>query len=165
MVDLGEKNHCKCVQYDNNNSVCVNEFTISENGKTVKLTPETGENVEVIVIDGCIITADVPKCDALFLYHSRSKSYSILVELKGASDIPRAFEQLTKTKNSTEYIDIYGKFCEYSNRTVYEKCFIVSNGMISKPVHEKLEKENSIRITAILHSEPCRTVPDLRDRV
>lgn len=66
MIDLGDKGCCVCKKYENTQKECVNEFTISEQGKSVKLEPKTGEEVMAIVLDNCVITSDGKKCDALF---------------------------------------------------------------------------------------------------
>ena len=94
MIDLGAKDSCICKEFNNTQDECVNEFTIREQGKSVKLEPKTGEEVRAISLYNCLITSDCKKCDFLFLYqNSKDVKYSFLVELKGAGDLPKAFEQ------------------------------------------------------------------------
>ena len=40
MIDLGVHNNCICKKYSNTQDECINEFTIREQGKTVKLEPK-----------------------------------------------------------------------------------------------------------------------------
>ena len=44
-----------------------------------------------------------------------------------------------------------------------EKAFIVTNGMLPKPEIERLERQHQIRVSAVLHSEPSKKMPDLRE--
>lgn len=97
MVDLGPDEHCVCRQYNNELKSCVNAYTVRESGKAVRLKPGLGESVKAIILDGCVITDNHTKCDALFLYTRGNRKYSFLVELKGAADLPKAFEQLGYT--------------------------------------------------------------------
>lgn len=162
MIDLGDKGCCVCKKYENTQKECVNEFTISEQGKSVKLEPKTGEEVMAIVLDNCVITSDGKKCDALFLYqNSKDVKYSFLVELKGAGDLPKAFEQLSYTKNSRiEYQNIINELqINKSNK----KFVIVSNGALPKTELENLENSYGIRVKKILHSEATTPIPDLKD--
>ena len=69
MIDLGVNNSCICKKYENTQNECINEFTIREQGKSVKLEPKnSSEKVLAIIIDKCVIKDNNPKCDALFLY-------------------------------------------------------------------------------------------------
>ena len=91
------------------------------------------------------------------------KSVMALVELKGANDIHRAFEQLSYTRlHRPEYADLKQRFVGASTGQLVEKAFVVSNGMLSKPAKERLERTHGIRVATILHSEPFKKVPDLR---
>lgn len=87
MIDLGDKSHCICQRFHNAQAMCVNEHTIREKGKSVKLTPAIGEQAMAIIMDGCMIQDNEPKCDALFLYQGTTKKYSFLVEIKGKTEI------------------------------------------------------------------------------
>lgn len=40
MIDLGAKDSCICKEFNNTQDECVNEFTIREQGKSVKLEPK-----------------------------------------------------------------------------------------------------------------------------
>ncbi len=164
MIDLGAKESCKCKKLANTQSECINQYRISESGKSVELVPKnSNEKVCAIIIDQCIITDNNPKCDAVFLFQSNSKKISFLAELKGAGDIPKAFKQLSYTKNSRiEYKNIIQKFADNDNKKVNQKFIIVSNGFLSKGNWEKLENEHRIRVTQILHSEATTPIPNLR---
>lgn len=48
MIDLGRNSHCVCRQFNNSQQLCVNQHTIREQGKSVKLTPAVGEQVKQI---------------------------------------------------------------------------------------------------------------------
>jgi hypothetical protein len=165
MIDLEDKEDCKCKKVDNSQPECKNQYTISEKGKSVSLIPKSSqEKVLALVIDQCVIKDNQTKCDALFLFHSNSKKISFLTELKGAGDIPKAFYQLSYTKNNRKaYKDIIQNFTDIDNKRVIEKFIIVSNGQINKKEWEKLENQNRIRVSQILHSEPTTPIPDLRD--
>jgi len=167
MIDLEDKKHCMCKKYNNSQSECLNEYTISEKGKTVKLeVKHKDETCSAIVIDQCIITDNNTKCDALFLFNSVTKKVSFLTELKGAGDIPKAFRQLSYTKNGRdEYQTIINKFKLIDNKKIIEKFVIISNGILDKNEREKLENEYKIRVTAVLHSEATTPVPNLRDYI
>lgn len=162
MIDLEEKNHCICQKYSNTQEECINEYTIREQGKSVKLQPKNStESVIAIIIDKCIVTDNNTKCDALFLYENNNNKYSVLVELKGAAEIPKAFFQLDYTrKNRAEYKKIIEKFQVHKQNQKYA---IVSNGMLSKPELEKLENQYKIRVKKILHCEATTPIPDLKE--
>jgi len=169
MIDLGNQKHCICKKHNNRQDECLNEYTIREKGKTVKLKVKNNdESCCAIVIDQCVIIDNNTKCDALFLFHSMTKKVSFLTELKGAGDIPKAFRQLSYTKNKrNEYSTIIDKFglVENSKISVNQKFIIVSNGILDKNEREKLENEYKIRVTAILHSEATTPIPNLRDYI
>lgn len=162
MIDLGAWHECVCKQYNNSQSLCKNQYTISEQGKSVRLVPRGGEEVMAIVLDDCVISDHGKRCDALFLYR-RNLRYSFLVEIKGAGDIPKAFEQLSYTRNRDEYQQIIDQFYKLENKRVIEKFAIVSNGMLSKPDLERLENAYKIRVKRILHCEATTPIPDLKD--
>ena len=61
-----------------------------------------------------------------------------LVQLKGASDIAHAFAQLA---------------------------FVVTNGLLSRPEKERLEKHHGMRVQEVLHCEASTPIPDLRSRI
>ena len=81
-------------------------------------------------------------------------NWKSLVELKGAGEIKKAFSQLSYTRdNRQEYQNIITKFKEIDAKKLDERFIIVSNGMLSKPEKERLEKEYRIRVQKILYSE------------
>lgn len=167
MIDLEDKNNCKCQKYNNTQSECINEYTISEKGKSIQLIPKSSnEQVSAIVIDQCVIKDNQTKCDALFLFQSNHKKVSFLTELKGAGDIPKAFFQLTYTRrNRQEYKDIIQKFKAVDEKKIIEKFVIISNGILEKTKWEKLEREYNIRVSQILYSEATTPIPNLRDYI
>ncbi len=166
MIELGDKSDCICKKYNSKPKGCINEYEISEKGKSIKLVPRnSSEKVTTIIIDKCIITDEKTKCDALFLYNN-SKKISFLVELKGAGEIHKAFSQLSYTRDKRkEYQDIITKFKKMDTKKLYERFIIVSNGILSKTKKEKLEKEHRIRVYAILSSEATKPIPNLRDYI
>ena len=166
MVNLGDKKHCKCKKMDNIPNECINQYTISEKGKSIKLVPKNQtEKISAIIIDQCIITDNNTKCDALFLFHSNNKKISFLTELKGAGDIPKAFMQLSYTRDRIEYKELIDKFKNIDNKIVDEKFIIVSNGTMNKINQEKFEEKYNIRVRAILHSEATKPIPNLRELI
>ena len=79
-------------------------------------------------------------------------------------DLEHAFEQLAYMKNQRpEYLELSNLFSEEEKYNLYEKSFIVSNHIITRPQHQKLEKTNGIRVSQILHSEATTPIPNLRD--
>lgn len=140
--------------------LCDGQYGFEENGKRVSCIPKNGEYVTAIQIDGCLITDNNLKCDGAFIWQASNKAALLLVELKGAGDIAHAFTQLAYVKNHrTEYQDIKTAI---NVPQLLEKAFIVSNGTMSKPVKERLENANNIRVASIIHSEATKAVPDLR---
>ena len=169
MIDLEDKNYCICQKYKNSQNECIDEYTIREKGKSVELKPKNSdEKVIAIIIDQCLIKDNNTKCDALFLFNSNNKKVSFLTELKGAGDIEKAFFQLSYTqKNRVEYKNIITKFQEIDNKKVkvIEKFVIVSNGMLNKIELAKLENRYKVRVVGVLHSEPMKPIPNLRDYI
>ncbi len=165
MIDLGDKSHCICKKRNNTQNECIDEYTIREKGKSVKLTPKnSSENVMVIILDKCIITDNNTKCDAMYLYKTKHNKYSFLVELKGAGDLEKAFYQLSYTKNNRiEYKDILEKFKNIDSKKITERFAIVSNGLLSKTKLEQLENSYKIRVRTILQSEATSPIPDLKE--
>lgn len=144
--------------------LCKTDLMLEEQGKKVNLTLRAHEDARALVLDGCVFTDNDTKCDALYMYQGSGKKVMALVELKGANDIPRAFEQLAYTRrNRPEYADLKQRFDSAAAGPLEEKAFVVSNGFLPKPTHERLEKTHGIRVRAILHSEPVKKVPDLRE--
>lgn len=79
-------------------------------------------------------------------------------------DIPHAFEQLAYTQQQRpEYKQLVQQLNQSGPGLLLEKAFIVTNGMLTKPLRERLENQHGIRITEILQSEPSRKIPNLRD--
>lgn len=165
MISL-EKEQCICKKYSNTQDECVDQYTLSEQGKSITLKPKTSETVMTIVLDKCILDDEYKKCDGLFLYKTSKIKHSFLVELKGAGDIEKAFVQLNYTKeNRKEYKDIINLFYNIDDKKVFEKFAIVSNGGIAKTRLEQLENHFGIRVKKILHSEATTPIPDLKELI
>lgn len=155
--------HCVCQKLANTQAACLNEHGFAEQGKKVKLTPKSGERVVSIVLDGCVFTDNQQKCDGLFLFVAGNRKVAALVELKGAGDIPHAFEQLAYVRHHRpEYRQLLERLNEAPGPKAIEKAFIVSNGLLSKPEKERLERQHSIRVKAVLHCEAATPIPELR---
>lgn len=134
-----------------------------EQGKKIRLTPKGKEQVISIVLDGCVFTDNKQKCDGLFLFIAKNRKVAVLIELKGAGDIPHAFEQLAYVRsNRHEYAVFLERLNERPGPKAIEKAFIVSNGLLSKPEKERLEKQHGMRVGAVLHCEAATPIPELR---
>ena len=74
MNDCITKKECICQK---NNSVpkeCINETTIEDSKKRVKISlKNNSEKAIVVILDNCLITDNNTKCDALFLYQTKNK--------------------------------------------------------------------------------------------
>jgi len=166
LIDVTPFNHCVCKRVVKSHGLCEGQFSFAEKGKKIKLIPRSGEQVASIVLDGCVFQDDRLKCDGLFLFIGHNQKAAILVELKGAWDIPHAFEQLSYVKrHRSQYQSFVKNLCEAGPGQLREKAFIVSNGILSKTEKEKLENQYGIRVAAILTCENVSSVPDLRQHL
>lgn len=164
MIDTSPFQHCECQRMGNQYAVCQSALSLEEQGKKITLSIRTNEEAKALVLDGCVFTDHFTKCDALYLFKSQNRKVAALVELKGAGNIPHAFEQLAYTrKHRPEYQRLRAKLDHSAPGQLIEKAFIVTNGMLSKPEREKLENRHGIRVNEVLQSEPSRKVPDLRN--
>jgi len=164
VIDVSPYQRCECLRMDNQYPVCQSALSLEEKGKKVTLSLRRGEEAKAMVMDGCVLTDNHTKCDALYLFKGHGKKVAALVELKGASDIAHAFEQLAYTrKNRLEYQHLKHNLEQSGPGQLKEMAFIVTNGMLPKPAREKLENQHGIRVNAILGSEATRKVPDLRE--
>lgn len=163
MIDVAPYEHCVCRGMGNRLALCDGALIFSEQGKKVRLAVKSGEEAKALVLDGCVFMDNKLKCDGLFLYRGATKKVAMLVELKGASEIPHAFKQLAYVRRSRpEYRQLIDQFAADGAGQVIEKAIIVSNGILNKPEHEALEKQYNIRVAAILHSEATSPMPDAR---
>jgi len=163
MIDTSPFQHCECQRMGNQYTVCQSVLSLEEEGKKVTLSTRTNEEAKALVLDGCVFTDDTIKCDALYLFRGQNRKVAALVELKGAGDIPHAYEQLAYTrKRRPEYQQLKAQLDRSAPGQLIEKAFIVTNGMLSKPKREKLENRHGIRVNEVLQSEPSGKVPDLR---
>jgi len=163
MINIGKFQNCVCRGRANPNDLCDGQLTFEEKGKKVTLEPKAGEEAIAVVIDGCVCADNVSNCDGMFLYKRNNKRWIILVELKGG-DLEHAFEQLAYMRNQRqEYKELYNLFSEDQNYSLHEKSFIVSNHILQRIDHQKLENENGIRVSKILYSEATKPIPNLRN--
>lgn len=163
MIDTSPFQRCECRRMGNKHPVCRSELSLEEQGKKVTLSLRANEEAKALVLDGCVFQDSNIKCDALYLFKSHNRKVAALVELKGAGDIPHAFEQLAYTRSQRqEYHQLRQQLDDSAPGQLIEKAFIVTNGMLPKPEREKLENHHGIRVNEVLHSEPSKKVPDLR---
>ena len=164
MINTHPFQHCECQRMGNQYTVCQSALSLEEQGKKVRLSPRTNEEAKALVLDGCVFTDHLTKCDALYLFRSQNRKVAALVELKGAGDIPHAFAQLAYTRSHRpEYQALRDQLDHSAPGQLIEKAFIITNGMLSKPEREKLENRHGIRVNEILQSEPSGKVLDLRN--
>lgn len=162
MINYGIFQSCVCQRMPNTHVLCEGVNGFSEQGKKVRFSTKSGEQVDALVIDGCVLSDNQPKCDGLFVFTSPSKNILALVELKG-TDIVRAFTQLAFVKKQrAEYVLIKQLVASQTSGRLVEKAFVVSNASIGKVEQERLENQLGIRVSAILHCEATTPVPDLR---
>ncbi len=163
MINTEPFSHCECRRMDNTHQLCQSDLMLQEEGKKVELVLRTGEEAKALVLDGCVFTDNATKCDAMYLFQGKGKKVIALVELKGAADIAHAFKQLAYTRHQRpEYQDLKQALHSSGPGITQEKAFVISNGTLSKPLREQLEREHNIRVSAILHSESTSKVPDIR---
>jgi len=157
---------CICRRYQNRTKGCINEFSIEDSGKKIQLTKRAEDDVLAIILDGCLMTDNNTKCDALFLFQNLNKKISFLIELKGFGDIEKAFMQLEYTKNHRlEYKQIIDCFKSLDNKKVKEHFIIVTNGILDKIQKEKYEEQYRIRVKAVLNNDATKKIPNLRDYI
>jgi len=163
MINVGKYESCVCLSRSNPTKLCDGRLSFEENGRKIILRPKSGEEALAIVVDGGVCRDKLPKCDGLFLLRKSNKRWIILVELKG-SDLEHAFEQLAYMKKERmEYRELLSLFGGVGAGVLVEKAFVVSNRMISRTAHQKLERENGIRVSGILQSAASSPIPDLRN--
>lgn len=165
MINIGSYETCVCKRRSVPHSLCNGVLEFEEKGKKIKLVPRNGEEAKAVVIDGCVCNDNNKKCDGIFLLRSNNKNYMILVELKG-KNIEHAFEQLAYVrKHRPEYTELKQLFMENQPGSLRHEAFIVSNFVLKKVEHQKLENTYNIRVKGILHSEATKPVPDIRTRL
>ncbi len=157
---------CVCKRMPAQNpALCSGPFTFAEKGKKVRLTPGPDEQVLALVLDGCVLTDNQPKCDGLFLWCGRGKGAAILIELKG-TDLGKGFEQLAYVlHHRPEYRHLRQQLADNCTGPVKDKAFMITSAPISYPQKEALEERYGIRVAAILHSDASSKIPELRTRL
>jgi hypothetical protein len=158
---------CICSGRRRPHRLCDGELAFEEKGKKIRLSLRSEEEGVAIVLDGCVFDDDETKCDGLFLWkRGTSKKCAILVELKGAHDIERAFEQIAHVRsNRPEYREIKEAFKSGpGTSTVAEKAVIVSNGMLTKPQWVRFENQYKFRVLPVLDSDATTRVTDVREQ-
>lgn len=162
MIDLGAFEICVCVRPGEPSDSCAERLVLQEKGKKVTIKPRQGESAKLLVLDGCVLKDNLPKCDGVFFYEKENRAFMILVELKGA-DIDHAFEQIKYTRQQRkEYADLKNQFSQNRSGNIIESAFVISNHRIDQVSIQKLEKAYGIRVKAVLHSEATTPMPDLR---
>jgi hypothetical protein len=165
-MNIAPHQHCACERMSNNLSLCVDSLTFREEGKQVRLVPRRDEQATAVVLDGCVFQDDRLKCDGLFLWRGRTKKAAILVELKGANHIAHAFEQLAYVRRERpEYQELLAILEAFPGGVPNQLAIIISNGMLSRPEHERLEKAYGIRVRAVLYCEPSSAIPNVREHL
>ena len=148
--------------------LCKGQYTFQEEGKQVRFSPRQQEDTRAIALDGCFFGDEEKRCDGLFIWRQTGggRKVAALVELKGAGDIPRAFEQLAYVRhNRPEYRELVDSVNEEPGQRAIEMAVIVTNGQITKPERESLEAQYGIRVRVEMHSMPSSPVPDLRNNL
>jgi hypothetical protein len=75
MIDLGLFESCVCQRRGEPAVSCAEEFVLQEKGKKVTLRPKGGEQAKLLVLDGCLLKDDLPKCDGVFFLEIASKAF------------------------------------------------------------------------------------------
>lgn len=159
---------CRCGRMDKTDTLCRGPYGFEEKGKAVVLRPKSGETCEAIVLDGCVFphSDPDPRCDGAFLWSGATRKAVVLIELKGANHIAKAFEQLAYVRyERAEYQDLCDRLKDTARERIDEVAFIITNGSMDKPARERLEDHYRIRVKEVIHSEPTRPTPDIRDRL
>jgi hypothetical protein len=165
-MNIAPYEHCASGRMANTQSLCAGELTFREAGKQVRLEPRRDEQGTAVVLDGCVFQDDRLKCDGLFLWRGRNKKAAVLVELKGAHHIAHAFEQLAYVQRKRpEYHELLATLNALPGGVPQQVAIIVSNGMLTRPEHERLENTCGIRVRAVVHCEPTSTIPDVREHL
>lgn len=162
MIDLGLFESCVCQRRGEPADSCAEEFVLQEKGKKVTLRPKGGEQAKLLVLDGCLLKDNLPKCDGVFFLEIASKAFMILAELKGG-DIDHAFEQIKYTRERrNHYTLLKTHLSDSTQKIIREEAFVISNHQLDKVSHQKLEKAHGIRVKAVLHCVATSPMPDLR---
>jgi len=165
-IDVHPYGHCVCTRMKNDQDMCDGQWTFSEKGVKVRFRPRSKDEVLALVLDGCVLTDNNPKCDGLFVFRSGAKKALLLVELKGSANIPHAFEQLAYvTSSRDEYKELRKRLAAAGPGKVLEKAFVITKGAITTPQKERLENQFGIRVAAVIPAGPARKIPDLREYV
>ncbi len=165
-MNIAPYQHCACEHMPNTQSLCADSLTFREEGKQVRLVPRRGEQATAVVLDGCVFQDDHLKCDGLFLWRGRNRKAAVLVELKGANHIAHAFEQLAYVRRKRpEYQALLAILEGVPGGVPMQVAIIISNGMLSRPEHERLENACGIRVRAVLYCEPTSVIPDVREHL
>lgn len=165
-MNIAPYEDCACGRMANTHSLCAGELVFREAGKQVRLDPRRDERAIAVVLDGCVFQDDRLKCDGLFLWRGRNKKAAVLVELKGAHHIAHAFEQLAYVQRErSEYHKLLATLEALPGGVSQQVAIIVSNGMLTRPEHERLENTYGIRVRAVVHCEPTSTIPDVRENL
>jgi hypothetical protein len=163
MIDLGSFESCVCQRAGHPSDSCADRLVLQEKGKKVTLKSRPGEAAILLILDGCVLKDNFPKCDGIFFYEKANRAYMILVELKGG-DIDHAFEQIKYTREQrTEYFSLKNQFGQNRSGNIFEYAFVISNHRIDAVTRQKLENNHQVRVRQVLHSEATSPMPDLKE--
>jgi len=149
-------------------ALCSGPYAFREAGKEIGFKPRGQEATHAVVLDDCVFQDNELCCDGLFLWKDvrGRRKIAVLVELKGASDIPHAFSQLAHVeRNRPEYQQLLTALNHEAGGQAQEKLVIVTNGQLKKTDQEKLELDHGIRVVIVQHRAPTQPVPDLREHL
>lgn len=164
MINVGPFQKCQCMNIGNPHDLCDGPLKFEEKGKKVSLIPKGDEDAIALVIDGCICKDNNPKCDGLFIFEKKNRRWMILVELKG-SHPSDAVRQLAYTKKARQEYAQIRDLIRQDKYQVLERAFIISNYIIGQAELKKLEISHGIMVSAIVHSEATKPIPDLREYI
>lgn len=157
---------CVCSKYPDNLPTCDGPYGLKEQGKKVRLVPKAGEQAWALVLDGCVFQDSQIKCDGALIWSNKSRTVVCLVELKGAGDIAHAFAQLAFVWHKRPaFHQLLADLERQGGVKPVVKAFVVTNGLLSRPEKERLEKHHGVRVQEVLHCEASTPIPDLRSRI
>lgn len=162
LIDLPKAVDCTCRTNLDPHDLCNGRYRLNENGVKVQMLPKKGEQVQLIILDGCLCTNEGRKCDALFVYQGKKGKVLISVELKG-TDIPSAVEQLALTRKREEYQTIQEAFAEIKpHGHVREKAVLVSYQLIGQRDRVMLTRDHGLPFLPLVTTKGTGRVQDIR---
>ena len=108
---------------------CTGPLNFEEEGLKVEWNPSQGEKVQLIAVDGGLITSG-SRCDALYLSHKEDLVLT-LVELKTA-ELAKAIDQLIATKDHRKFQEVIHR-CRSLSKAVRYRYVVVASPKATKP--------------------------------